>query len=409
MSTLNHDSDNVAQAIFSVCGDAQVVHAAMTASSAIPSTIFVGGFPEYITADKRPQFSPLLKTATSCVALVDFDQDPELALKTTEKLKQLFLRKISIIAIGSKLDSGLLVRAMRSGCNEYLTTPINTAELTASLIRFQGEAAGESQAVSKRGKIIACFGVKGGVGTTTLAVHLAMQLVKSHRQKTLLIDHKHELGHVALYLGLKDSQYHFDELIRNAERLDRDLLNGFVMRHPSGLEIIASPDSCSQPHNSTRAQIQQVMDFLRNEYDYVLIDSSVAYGDLKRAMIEEADAVYIVSTPDVAALRDLARQLEHLTISDPAKSKLKVIINRSMKDDDLSAQQIETAVHFPVSVVVPNHYEELVRAINHGEPISLQRRSDFIRQIAKWASELTNGDGNRQETESKKNILAFWR
>ncbi len=408
MSTPVPTPEQINQTIFSVCADAQVVSTAMEVCSTLPATVFAGGFHEYITAENRPQFSPLLKSAPSCVALVDFDRDPELALKSAEKLKQLFLRKISIIGIGSQIESGLMLRAMRSGCNEYLTTPIKSAELSASLLRFQNDIFADSPALRNRGRVIVCFGAKGGVGTTTLTVHLATHLAKRHRQKILLIDHKHELGHVALYLGLKDGRYHYGELIRNVDRLDRDLLNGFVMQHTSGVEVIASPDSCAPLHSSTHDEVQRVMDFLRSEYDYVLIDSSVAYSDLKHSVIEEADQIYIVSTPDVAALRDLSRHLEHLGLSDPARSKLRVIINRSTRDDDLSPEQIETAFGYSVSVTVPNNYTELLHAINHGEPISPQRRSEFNRQIASWSSQIVDGNLKNQEAVKKKSF-AFWR
>jgi pilus assembly protein CpaE len=340
---------------------------------------------------------------------VDFDSDAELALKTVAKLKQLFIRRISIIAVGSQLDNGLMLRVMRAGCNEYLTTPIDNAELSASLLRFQSETLIDSQVVTSRGRIVVCVGAKGGVGATTLAVHLGMQLVKQYHQTTLLIDHKHELGHVALYLGLKDGQYHFDDLVRNAERLDRDLLNGFVMRHASGLEIIASPDICAPPHQTTPDQLPRILAFLRHEYDYVLIDSSIAYDDLKQCLIEEADDIFIVSTSDVAALRDLTRQLEYLGISDAGKTKVKVVINRSIKDDDLSAHQIETAVGLPVAVVIPDNYQELVRAINHGEPISGQHRSAFSRQISRLSSDLMKDSARLDDTEPKKKGFAFWR
>jgi pilus assembly protein CpaE len=399
MSTPVPTPEQINQTIFSVCADAQVVSTAMEVCSTLPATVFAGGFHEYITAENRPQFSPLLKSAPSCVALVDFDRDPELALKSAEKLKQLFLRKISIIGIGSQIESGLMLRAMRSGCNEYLTTPIKSAELSASLLRFQNDIFADSPALRNRGRVIVCFGAKGGVGTTTLTVHLATHLAKRHRQKILLIDHKHELGHVALYLGLKDGRYHYGELIRNVDRLDRDLLNGFVMQHTSGVEVIASPDSCAPLHSSTHDEVQRVMDFLRSEYDYVLIDSSVAYSDLKHSDL---------GVLDVAALRDLSRHLEHLGLSDPARSKLRVIINRSTRDDDLSPEQIETAFGYSVSVTVPNNYTELLRAINHGEPISPQRRSEFNRQIASWSSQIVDGNLKNQEAVKKKS-LAFWR
>src|ERR1039458_7535923 len=212
-------SERASQAIFSVCLGENEVNAATAASFKVVGAHFAGEFRDYITSDKRPQFSPSLKNAAACVALIDFDRDPELAIETTARLHQIFLKKISIVGIGAQLDAGILLRAVRNGCTEFLTKPLDPAELTASLNRFHAVMAVDPHAQSGIGRVIAFFGAKGGVGTTMLAVHLATHLVRQHGKKTLLIDHRPQLGHVALYLGLKDTQYHFDELLRNSDRL----------------------------------------------------------------------------------------------------------------------------------------------------------------------------------------------
>jgi pilus assembly protein CpaE len=335
MTTAVDSSDRMGQAIFSVCVDAAVVTAATSAAYKVTGAQFVGEFRDHITSERRPQFSPSLKNAASCVALIDFDRDPELALETTERLRHIFLKKISIIGIGAQLDAGILLRAVRKGCTEFLTKPVNPADLAAALTRFHAMVACDPHVPSGVGRVIAMLGAKGGVGTTLLAVHLATHLVRQHGKKTLLIDHKQQLGHVALYLGLKDQQYHFDELLRNADRLDAELLNGFVVRHRSGLDVIASPETASRAHEPKADQLEWVMDFLRREYDYVILDSQLAFQDSKAAIIEQSDEVYIVSTPDVAALRDLARLVENLSLSEPASSKLHVVVNRSTATDSI--------------------------------------------------------------------------
>jgi pilus assembly protein CpaE len=261
----------------------------------------------------------------------------------------------------------------------------------ASLNRFQAGISLETNAQGGTGRVIALFGAKGGVGTTMLAVHLATHLVRQHGKKTLLIDHKPQLGHVALYLGLKDTQYHFDELLRNADRLDSELLNGFVVRHRSGLDVIASPEMSGSAHEAKAENLERVMDFLRREYDYILIDSPVDSRDSKASIVEQSDEVYIVSTPDVASLRDLARLLENLSLTEAATSKLRVVVNRSTATDSVTPEQIEKAVRFPISVAVPNNYFELLRAINDGEPIPPQRRSEFNQAIGRWANQIVNG------------------
>jgi pilus assembly protein CpaE len=403
---------SVAQAVFCVRSGEDVINAAISASSTVPGFFFAGAFDDYITAEKRPQFSQSMKAASSCVAIIDFDKNPELALKTVERLNQIFIKRICIIAVGSELDSAMLLRAVRVGCMEYLTKPLNLTDLTTALGRFKQFMTNSPQSQSSTGRVLAFFGAKGGVGTTTLAVHLAVHLVCQHNRKTLLIDHKHQLGHVALYMGLKDTQYHFDELLRNVDRLDVELLNGYAIRHRSGLDVIASPDISSKYYECKQDEIERVMDFLRREYDYILIDSSVEYEDTKMSIIDQADDVYLISTPDVASLRDLARLVEHISLSPAADGKLNLVINRSTANDSITAEQIRKTVRFPVTNAVPNNYVELLRSINQGEPISPTRRSEFNNALAGWASKIV---GERNNTQSPrdgsptKRSLAFWR
>ena len=407
MSTAVSLADRAKQAIFCVCADEGVVNAANAAALAVSGGVFFGEFRDYITAEKRPQFSPSLKTASSCVALIDFDRDPEQALKTAERLHEIFLKRISIIAVCASPDASLLRRAMRAGCAECLTKPVDVAELSAALTRFYQSTLVNPLAQSSVGSVIALFGAKGGVGTTTLAVHLATYLVRQQHKKTLLIDHKHQLGHVALYLGLQDTLYHFDELMRSADRLDTELLNGFVIRHPSGLDVIASPETAVNHPESKRNELERVMEFLRREYDYVLIDSSVGYQEAKVSIVEQADQVYLISTPDVASLRDLARLVEGMSLSDSAMSKLRLVINRSTANDSLSQEQIQKAVRFPVYTAVANSYGEVVRAINEGEPVAPHKNSLFTQQLLEWSTRIVGG-GAPAQTSAKK-TLAFWR
>jgi pilus assembly protein CpaE len=151
------------------------------------------------------------------------------------------------------------------------------------------------------------------------------------------------------------------------------------------------------------------MEFLRREYDYVLIDSSVAYQDSKTSIIDQADEVYIVSTPDVASLRDLARLVENLSLNESATGKLRLVVNRSTATDSVTPDQIEKAVRFPISIAVPNNYFELLRAINDGEPISPDRRSEFNQRISRWANQVVNGMTGAEQPAPKKGLFSFMR
>jgi pilus assembly protein CpaE len=125
--------------------------------------------------------------------------------------------------------------------------------------------------------------------------------------------------------------------------------------------------------------------------------------------VEQADEVYIVSTPDVAALRDLARLMENLSLSESATCKLRVVVNRSTASDSITSEQIEKAVRFPISVSVPLNYFELLRVINDGEPIPPRRRCEFNQAIGCWADRIVHGPRGLKPAAERKGFLSFLR
>lgn len=388
MENMTRSGSEGVQATFCVAAGEEVVRAVANCTAQVPGFFFAGAFGDYITAEKRPHFPATMKAASGCVAFIDFDTAPELALKTAERLRQIFLKRIHMVAVGTNLDANTLLRAIRIGCVEYLSKPISVSETIASLERFHESLTLDAPAKNSTGRVMAFFGAKGGVGATTLAVHLAEHLVMAHNRKTLIIDHKHQLGHVALYLGLKDTQYHFDELLHNVDRLDGDLLRGFVVRHKTGLDVLASPDVANETIEATQDQLDRAMDFLRREYDYILIDSSITYQNTKNSIIEQADDVYLVSTADVASLRDLVRLVEHISQSPHADGKLKIVMNRSTSNESITPEQIRKIVRFPVTHTVPNNFLELLKSINQGEPIPPGNKTPFDVALQKWTDEI---------------------
>jgi len=75
----------------------------------------------------------------------------------------------------------------------------------------------------------------------------------------------------------------------------------------------------------------------------------------------------------------------------------------------VTAEQIEKAVRFPITIAIPNNYFELLRAINDGEPIPPERRSEFNQRMAQWASLVVSGMSGAQPHPVKKGFLSFLR
>ncbi|MCL5263260.1 MAG: AAA family ATPase [Acidobacteria bacterium] len=403
-------SANDAIATFTVCADAALNGLIEQLPERLQGVAFAGEFQHYISTGQRPQFPQSVRKAPGCVAWIDFDQDQEAALETAEVLHRMSAPTVTCVGVASQVETSLLLRAMRHGCSEFHQKPVTIEHLKETVERIKSRIFVQMESSAPRGRIVSFFGAKGGVGTTTLAVHIAAYLAKQHGKKTLLVDHNHQLGHVGLLLGLEDSNYHFDDLTRNVDRLDAELLSGFLIRHASGLAVLSSPSTCSVRYHAMPEDLERIFEFLRQEFDFVVIDSSLQYDDAP-AMIQYSDSVYLVSTPDVAALRDLSRHIEHLGLTEVPADKLRVAINRSASQDAIGQEQIEKVVKFPVSVSIPNNYGELLRAVNAGEPIWPQRRSEFTSRLTRWAHQLAGEhDGpSALSQHAPRKRFSFWK
>lgn len=388
MPTSNDQHVPAGQVVFSICASAETSDAILSACTALPGSAFEGGFHEYFTAERRPQLSQALKEAASCIALVDCDSNADLAIETMIRLRALGICNLHIVAVATKVDADYLLSAMRSGCNEFLTKPTLPEEISSCLLRFHRAITPGIPPERPSGRVISLFGAKGGVGTTTLAVHLADALVRLRQKRTLLIDGSNHLGHVGLFLGLKESQYHFGSLLRNANRLDADLLAGFVMKHCSGLDVLPSSEVMTAAAHDSPDDIERVLQFLKLQYDYIVFDASLADASLAAALIQGSDDVCFISTPEVPSLRDLARRLEFLSQDATVVAKIRVVVNRSTLEEAISIQDIQTAIRLPISGSIPNHEPHVTRAINLGELIPVQSRSPFTQQIKAWMHSL---------------------
>jgi pilus assembly protein CpaE len=391
-----------------MCADAETAAAVQQAISS-KNGIFAGELQNYARYEADPLLLQKLQRAEVPLCVIDFDRDRRAAVEATNSLQQMLHGRGSLIAVSAKADPALILEAMRAGCAEYLTKPVVAEQVSEALDRLRTRLSVRQPPPAKpSGRILALLGARGGAGTTTLAVHLGCFLVRQHRKRTLILDEHRRLGHVSLYLGEDEANYHFYELVRNIARLDEILLDGFVIHHSSCLDILPSPDVFDDSANVSMDDIQRAIRFLGQNYEFVVIDCPHGVHNLSLATIDCSGEVYLIATPDVPALRDLSRYIDRLLQSNVSPSKIKVVINRFSSEGALSLEQIEKAIRQPIAITIPNASSDLIRAMNTGTPILPDRRSEFAIQMKKWAASLVAEDDKPVEAAEPKRRFAFW-
>jgi pilus assembly protein CpaE len=348
------------------------------------------------------------------VCIIDFDRDRPKALETVEYLRRTCLHPISIFAVSNRMEPDAIIEAMRCGCTEYLEKPL-VADRVQDALSQVARKKRDSFVAEVQGKLVTLMGVKGGVGTTTLAVHLAYSLAKRGK-RVLLVDHQPELGEVTLHLGLEHHSYGFYELACNLNRMDAELLQGFVLKHESGLEVLASPEGLGATPKTTPEAVQQTLRFLLRMYDYVVVDTDARFDEQNLAIIELSDEFSLIGTPQLPAVRAMSRYLDYLLRLNFPTSKSQVVLNRWTKKSSLSIENIEKALHRKISLIIPNSDQELGDAIATGIPVSTKSRSDFMQGIGKWTLRLngsleTTPDNNIEkrihQARSRFNVLGI--
>jgi pilus assembly protein CpaE len=357
---------------------------------------------------REVELQPLLKfrNAEDSYCIIDFDRDHEAAVVTANAILQMQQGQVTVIALSEKDEPALILEAMRAGCSEYLIKPLSIEAVCESLTRLRGRLTSSALAQKAGGKVLALLGCRGGAGTTTLAVHLAVFLSRLFGRKVLIVDQHRQLGHVGLYLGLDGASYDFYELVRNVERLDRTLLDSFVTHHSSGLDMLPSPSVFNALPSMSPDAIERTVHFLAGLYEYVVVDLPAGLDDANRVTIDCCEELYVIATPDVPALRDLSRYIDRLLQCSVSPAKLKVVINRFCSKGAVSLEEIQTVIRQPISITIPNHSVALICAMNTGTPIAPEQSSEFTRQIKKWAGGLAPAGEAVQEKPRGK--LSLW-
>ena len=334
-----------------------------------------------IPTDRLPDANETLPD----VVFLDMNRGPEPFLQFAAQLRRAW-PAVKLVACSASVPPNpqLLLEAMRSGVQDFIAKPVDEATLRDLLQRLEKDLHSKEREFVANDKLIVIMGAKGGVGTTTVAVNLGVQLASFARKRTVLLDFARPLGNAHLLLdlhhrlGLRDS-------LENLDRLDSHFLGGLLTTHKTKLKLLGGVTQPEEWQGIDVAALDRVVNVAQNSFDTVLVDMGSQFSSEWNTILRMARLILIVAEANVPSLWTLERRLMALKGFGIEANRARIIINRWHKGDDEILKSIEKQISQPVFASFPNDFRKASQAMNLGTPLQENHNNilnDRYRQVA---------------------------
>ena len=338
--------------------------------------------------------------------ILEVGEDPKKEFELIQTIKSFGAEK-EVFLTSPRLDSELLIQALRAGAKEFFPQPINREDAKNALLKFkelrEGEKIVKDKEKKKKGKIIDVVGSKGGVGTTTVAVNLATSLAQSEGAPLVaLVDMNLLFGEIPVFLDI-ESGFNWAEVARNISRLDSTYLMSILTKHSSGVYVLPSPTGLDGVNVATPEIIEKLFEEMQEIFDFVVIDGGQSIDEISFKIFEMADMVLLVSILSLPCLTNVKRLLwTFKRLGNPLEENIHIIVSRFIKKSEISLQEAERSINKEIFWIVPNDYLTTMSAINLGKTLvnvsaGSEISKNFVGLAAKFKEEGQKGTGKEKK------------
>jgi pilus assembly protein CpaE len=344
------------------------------------TTCAIDGFEVYREGD----------TCKPDLLIFELSEDSEKEMEMIESL--LKTKKVgSVFLTAANADPEVLMRAIRIGVKEFFAHPINVEAVKQALQKLKEQQRDlMPKGENKSGKIISIFGSKGGVGTTTVAVNLAMSLLQAKKGlSVVLVDMNTLFGEVPLFLEVSP-KFHWGEITKNIDRLDNTFLGNILTRHKSGIHVLPSPAYLNGHIKPTPEIMERLLDLMKKTYDYIIVDTGQSTNDTSLRVVEPSDTLLLITIISLPCLANTNRLIKSfLDLGYLGNDRIKVVLNRYTKNNDISLKDAQAGINKELFWIIPNDFNTTMAAINNGRPLmEISSRAAITKSFEEMARSL---------------------
>jgi pilus assembly protein CpaE len=309
--------------------------------------------------------------------------DADAAITTLEQLR--VRSRARLCAVGAARDPREILRVVHTGPTDYLDENGDLGEQVGSLLN---RLLALDRAEGDRGVVLSVVSPCGGSGCTTLAANLAVALAEQH-DCCALCDFDLRTGDIVSMFNLKPS-HSIIEVCSNLRALDDELFDRALLKHDSGVHVLAAPQRYSEVQQVTPEAAQEVVRIASQAYPYVVADLEDFFHREQYQVLLGSDRVLIAFRLEFTALRNIRRTLEYLLENGVDRRKIDLVVNQFGRPREISLQQAEKALGRKVNFLIPDDPKVVIPAADRGVPAVLDvRRSRFARAVRQMAEEIT--------------------
>jgi len=298
----------------------------------------------------------------------------------------------TVVGLVSQFDRDVFRRTVLAGARDVLLRNASPSDMHDSLVQAYNAdklriAGAGHDPTSATGTIITVFGVKGGVGKTTLATNLAVALAQESSASVALVDLDVPFGDVALMLDMHP-EYDILDALADGVPDDLERLEKMLVRTSHGVHVLAAPLAPDDASALDSRKIGQLLLRLAALHQFVLVDTPVGLTELTAAALDVSELALLVTTPEIAALRRTQACLRVLQGLEFSTSKLQLVLNRVDSKTRVSSAEAADALGHPIAWRLTNDYAAM-QSSAIGSPVVLtQPKSRLSKDINLIARQL---------------------